>query len=69
MTSFKVNDRVYPPRVLNGVWTQVNGEGTIKEVLDTGYTVLFDWGATISGLKDEELALVGSDRSVEDSGE
>jgi hypothetical protein len=49
---------VYPPRVLNGVWIQVNGEGTVKEVLDTGYTVLFDWGATISGLQDNELELV-----------
>jgi hypothetical protein len=58
MKKFNVNDRVYPPRVLNGVWIQVNGEGTVKEVLDTGYTVLFDWGATISGLQDNELELV-----------
>ncbi len=58
MKKFNVNDRVYPPRVLNGVWIRVNGEGTIKEISDAGYTVLFDWGATISGLQDDELELV-----------
>ncbi|NJL55286.1 hypothetical protein HC928_08955 [bacterium] len=58
MKKFNVNDRVYPPRVINGVWIQVNGEGTVKEVSDDGYTVLFDWGATISGLQDDELELV-----------
>jgi hypothetical protein len=55
MKKFNVNDRVYPPRVINGVWIQVNGAGTVKEVSDDGYTVLFDWGATISGLQDDEL--------------
>ncbi len=58
MKKFNINDRVYPPRVLNGVWIQVNGEGTVKEVSHAGYTVLFDWGATISGLQDDELELV-----------
>jgi len=58
MKKFNVNDRVYPPRVINGVWIQVNGEGTVKEVSDDGYTVLFDWGATINGLQDDELELV-----------
>ena len=69
MRKFKVNDRVCPPRVLKGVWTQVNGEGTIKAVLDTGYTVLFGWGATISGLQDDELVLADSDGAVEVSRE
>lgn len=55
MKKFNVNDRVYPPRVIDGVWIQVNGAGTVKEVSDDGYTVLFDWGATISGLQDNEL--------------
>ncbi len=58
MKKFNVNDRVYPPRVINGVWIQVNGEGTVKEVSDDGYIVLFDWGATINGLQDDELELV-----------
>jgi hypothetical protein len=36
MKKFNVNDRVYPPRVINGVWIQVNGAGTVKEVSDDG---------------------------------
>ena len=57
MESFKVNDRIFLPRVLNGIWAEVNARGTVTTVKN-GYTVLFDNGTTISGLTDRELAFL-----------
>ena len=57
MSKFKVNDRVYLPRVI-GVWAEVGGKGTVVEIQPKGYTVMFDFGAKIGGLQDHEIAIV-----------
>lgn len=60
---FQVNDRVRLKRVLNGVMAEVGGEGIVTEVASNDYTVEFDYGATISGLTEDDIELAERDKS------
>ena len=63
MAKFKVGDRVKLNRVLDirksgGMMVQFDAPGTVAEISDTGYTVVFDDKSTFRGLEDRNLALL-----------